>query len=147
MRIIKNGKVYDLGYSKYETVAKLPCRWEHNSVGNICEVTRELRKDLASGEFYTILFNGGYGRENVALFPTSKDAAMKFAEDRLDYDDYVKFFGDPEGETVGLNRKLDAVLKEKKTIEDVKEYWYDEYRKANQKVSELEKRIAELEAK
>lgn len=147
MRIIKNGKVYDLGYSKYETVAKLPCRWEHNSVGNICEVTRELRKDLASGEFYIIRFNGGYGRENVALFPTSKDAAMKFAEDYLDYDAYVKFFGDPEGETVGLNRKLDAVLKEKKTIEEVKEYWYDEYSKANQKVSELEKRIAELEAK
>ena len=72
---------------------------------------------------------------------------MKLAEDCLDYDTYVKFFGDPEGETAGLNRKLDAVLKDKKTIEDVKEYWYDEYKKANLKVSELEKRIAELEAK
>ena len=148
MRIIKNGKVYDLDCSKYETVTKLPCKWEHNSVGNICEVTRELRKDLASGEFYVLLsHDGGYYRENVKLIPTGRDEAMDIAEDYLDYDGYVRFFGDPEGGAAGLERERDKALEEKKSAEDAKEYWYKEYSEANRKVDELKKRIAELEAK
>ena len=148
MRIVKNGKVYDLNYSKYETVAKLPCKWEHNSVGNICEVTRELRKDLTSGEFYVLLsHDGGYCRENVKLIPTGRDEAMDIAEDYLDYDGYVKFFGDPEGGAAGLERERDKALEEKKAAEDMKEFWYKEYSEANRKVDELKKRIAELEAK
>ena len=148
MRIVKNGKVYDLDYSKYKTVAKLPCRWEPNSVGNFCEVTRVLRKDLTSGEFYVLTDDGQYnGRGSVALDPVSRDEAMKIAEDYLDYDNYIKFFGDPEGGDAGLARERDKALEEKKTAEDIKEYWHREYSEANRKVAELEKRIAELEAK
>ena len=148
MRIVKNGKVYDLDYQKYKTVANLPTGCGRNSVGNLVRVTRELRLDIASGGFYVLTDDGRYnGRESVALDPVSRDEAMKIAEDYLDYDGYVKFFGDPEGVNAGLERERDKALEEKKSAEDAKEYWYKEYSEANRKVDELKKRIAELEAK
>ena len=148
MRIVKNGKVYDLDYSKYKTVANLPTGCGRNSVGNLVRVTRELRLDIASGGFYILTDDGRYnGRESVALDPVSRDEAMKIAEDYLDYDGYVKFFGDPEGVNAGLERERDKALEEKKSAENMKEFWYKEYSEANRKVAELEKRIAELEAK
>ena len=148
MRIIKNGKVYDLDYSKYKRVVNLPVGCRRNSVGNLVRVTRELRLDIASGGFYVLTDDGKYnGRESVTLDPVSRDEAMRIAEDYLGYDDYVKFFGDPEGADAGLVRERDKALEEKKSAENTKEYWYKEYSEANKKVAELEKRIAELEAK
>ena len=148
MKIIKNGRVYNLDYSKYKTVVNLPTGCRRNSVDNLVRVTRELRLDIASGEFYVLTDDGKYnGRESVALDPVSRDEAMKIAEDYLDYDSYIKFFGDPEGNNAGLERERDKAVEEKKSAEDAKEYWYKEYSEANRKVAELEKRIAELEAK
>ena len=148
MKIIKNGRVYDLDYSKYKTVVNLPTECRRNSVDNLVRVTRELRLDIASGEFYVLTDDGRYnGRESIALDPISRDEAMKIAEDYLDYDGYVKFFRDPEGTDAGLARERDKALEDKKSAEDSKDYWYKEYSKANAKVAELEKRIAELEAK
>ena len=147
MKIVKDKRVYDLDYSKYKTVVNLPTGCGRNSVGNLVRVTRELRLDIASGGFYVLTDDGRYGRESVALDPVSRDEAMKIAEDYLDYNDYVKFFGDPEGADAGLVRERDKALEEKKSAEDAKEYWYKEYSEANRKVAELEKRIAELEAK
>lgn len=148
MRIVKNGKVYDLDYSKYKRVVNLPTGCRRNSVDNLVMVTRELRMDIASGGFYVLTDDGKYnGRESVTLDPISRDEAMKIAEDYLNYDDYVKFFGDPEGSDAGLARERDKALEEKKQAESSKDYWYNEYSKANEKVAELEKRIAELEAK
>lgn len=148
MKIIKNGRVYDLDYSKYKTVVNLPTGCRRNSVDNLVRVTRELRMDIASGEFYVLTDDGEYnGRKSVALDPVSRDDAMKIAEDYLDYDEYVKFFGDPEGTDAGLARERDKTLEDKKSAEDSKDYWYKEYSKANENVAELEKRIAELEAK
>ena len=148
MKIIKSGHVYDLDYSKSETIARLATSWERNSVGNPINVKRELRRDVASGEFYVLTDDGMYnGRESIALVPVSRDEAMKIAEDYLDYDEYVKFFGDPEGADAGLARERDKAIEEKKQAEASKDYWYKEYSKANSKVAELEKRIAELKAK
>lgn len=148
MKIIKNGRVYNLDYSKYKTVVNLPTGCRRNSVDNLVDVKRELRLDVASGEFYVLTDDGKYnGRESVALDPVSRDEAMKIAEDYVDYDTYVKFFGDPEGADAGLARERDKALEDKKSAEDSKDYWYKEYSKANEKVAELEKRIAELEAK
>lgn len=148
MKIIKSGRVYDLDYSKYKRVVSLPTGCRRNSVGNLVGVTRELRLDVASGGFYVLTDDGRFnGRESVALDPVSRDEAMKIAEDYLNYDGYVKFFGDPEGDAAGLERERDKALEEKKAVEDVKEYWYKEYEKRGKMIAELEKRIAELEAK
>ena len=148
MKLVKCGRVYDLDYSKYKTVVNLPTERRRNSVDNLVRVTRELRLDIASGEFYVLTDDGKYnGRESVTLDPVSRDEAMKIAEDYLDYDGYVKFFGDPEGTDAGLTRERDKAVEEKKSAEASKDYWYNEYSKANVKVAELEKRIAELEAK
>ena len=148
MKIVKDKRVYDLDYSKYKRVANLPTGCRRNSVDNLVSVTRELRLDVASGGFYVLTDDGRYnGRESVTLDPVSRDEAMRIAEDYLDYDGYVKFFGDPEGVNAGLERERDKALEEKKSAEDMKKLWYEEYSKANEKVAELEKRIAELEAK
>lgn len=146
MKIVKNGRVYGLGYNEYETVAILPSRWRSNSVGNLCDVKRELRKDR-SGEFYVLSSDNGFNRSSYSVEPVSKDEAKRIAEDFLDYDEYARFFGDPEGADAGLARERDAAVDAKKEAEESKEYWYKEYDKANHRVSELEGRLAELEAK
>ena len=148
MKLVKCGRVYDLDYSKYKSIVRLPSGYTRNAVDNLVNITKELRQDVASGEFYVLTDDGRYnGRESVALDPVSRDEAMRIAEDYLGYDDYVKFFGDPEGVNAGLERERDKALEEKKSAEGAKEYWYNEYSEANRKVAELEKRIAELEAK
>lgn len=145
MRIVKNKRVYDLGYGKYETVARLPEGLRRNAVGNLSvDVTRELRRDVASGEFYIVEYANGYARENFAVTPVARDQAAKIAEDFLDYDEYVRFFGDPEGPDEGLVRERDAAVEAKKEAEKTKDYWYG---KASRRVAELEARVAELEAK
>ena len=147
MKIVKNGRVYGLGYNEYETVTILPSRWMSNSVGNPCNVKRELRKDRTSGEFYVLSSDNRFNRASYSVEPVSKDEAKRISEDFLDYEEYVKFFGDPEGADAGLVRERDKAVEEKKYAEESKEYWYKEYDKANHRVSELEARLAELEAK
>lgn len=147
MKIVKNGRVYDLGYDKYDTVTRIPSKWRSNSVGNPVDVKRELRKDRTSGEFYVLSYDEGYHRGSYAIDPVTKDEAARLSEDLLEYDEYVKFFGDPEGTDAGLARERDAAVDAKKEAERSKDYWYEEYSKATQKISKLEDRLAELETK
>lgn len=148
MKIVKDKRVYDLDCQKYRSVVRIPTGYKLNAVNNVVSITKELRQDVASGEFYVLKDDGRFnGRESFAIEPVSRDEAMKIAEDYLDYDGYVKFFGDPEGGVAGLERERDKALEEKKSAEDMKKIWYEECAKANEKVAELEKRIAELEAK
>ena len=91
--------------------------------------------------------DNGFNRCSHSVEPVSKDEAKRIAEDFLDYEEYIKFFGDPEGADAGLARERDKAVEEKKYAEESKEYWYKEYDKANHRVSELEALLAELEAK
>lgn len=147
MKIVKNGRVYGLGYNEYETVTILPSQWRSNSVGNLRDVKRELRRDQKSGEFYVLSSDEGYHRSSYLVEPVSKDEAARIAEDFLDYEEYVRFFGDPEGADAGLVRERDKAVEEKNAAEQSKEYWYKECDRKNHEVSELETRVAELEAK
>lgn len=144
MKIIKNGKVYDLSYGHYETVATLPASsWVANSVGFPEQVTVELRKDSASGAFYVSRTAGsGYYRQNVIVVPLTTEEAKKKAEDLLDYDAYVRFFGDPEGTDKGLERERDVALAAKKEAEESKDYWLERAQKLEAKIKVLEEDLA-----
>ena len=147
MKIIKDGRVYDLDYSKYRTVARLPAGCRCNAVDILVDVKRELRQDVASGRFYVLTDDGRCnGRESVALDPVGRDDAMRIAENYLDYDEYVKFFGDPEGDATSLARERDEALEDKKLAENAKEYWFSEYEKKRKEIVELTKRIEKLKA-
>lgn len=146
MKIVKCGRVYDLDYNAYDVVARLPRGCTRNEVGNAVETTSELRRDKMNGLFYICTGSGSYySRDRYAVVPMTKDEAAKYAEDLVDYDKYVEFFGDPEGADKGLERERNAALEKAKEAETSKDYWYKEYLKRGDKVTELEKRIAELE--
>ena len=145
MKVIKDKRVYDLDYGAYETVVQIPSGCGLNAAGNAVETLKELRRDKASGLFYVLVHEGGYSRSQYRVLPTTEDEAAKIAEDYLDYDQYVKFFGDPEGADKGLERERDEALRKAKDAESNKDYWYGEYRKRGEKISELESRVAELE--
>lgn len=145
MKVIKCGRVYDLDYGAYETIAQIPSGCGLNAAGNVVETLKELRRDKASGLFYVLVHEGGYSRSQYRISPVTKDEAAKIAEDFLDYDRYVVFFGDPEGADKELERERDEALRKAKDAESNKDYWYKEYQKRGEKISELEKRVAELE--
>lgn len=145
MKVIKNKRVYDLDYGAYETVVQIPSDCGLNAAGNAVETLKELRRDKASGLFYVLCHEEGYSRSQYRISPVTEDEAAKIAEDFLDYDRYVVFFGDPEGVGKGLERERDEALRKAKDAESNKDYWYREYQKRGEKVAELERRIAELE--
>ena len=114
MKVIKNKRVYDLDYGAYETVAQIPSGAGRNAAGNVVETLEELRRDKASGLFYVLCHGEGYSRSQYRVSPVTKDEAAAIAEDLLDYDRYVLFFGDPEGVDKGLERERDEALKKAK---------------------------------
>ena len=138
MKIVCNKKVYDTDYGYYELVTELPSEWTKNAIGNMVKTTKELRKDKMNGEFYILSFVYGYSREDYRVIPVSKEEAATLSEQLLDYQSYVKFFGDPEGYDQGLKRERDQALQELKSTEESKDYWYKEYENAQKRIRELE---------
>lgn len=138
MKIVCNKKVYDIDYGHYEVVAELPSEWTRNAIGNMVKTTKELRKDKMDGKFYILSFVYGYGREDYRVTPVSKEEAATLSEQFLDYQSYIKFFGDPEGNDQGLKRERDQALEQLKSAEESKEYWYKEYENAQKRIRELE---------
>lgn len=145
MRIIRNQKVYDLDYGAYETVCDIPVGGRTNGVGNPERVTRALRKDKRSGLFYLVEeCCSAYSRDHYKVIPASEEEARRIAEDYLDYDGYVKFFGDPEGGSSALERERDDAVKARDAAESAREYWFEECRKATEKLAEVQKKVEEL---
>lgn len=139
MKIIKDGKVYDLDYNKSEKVCWLKTETRTTELGDRVAVTAELRRDKATGAFYVLEANGDYDRSGYKVFPMTADEAKRVVEDFLDYDAYVKFFGDPEGPDRELERKLEETLGKLKSAEETSTMWFDEYQKAKARLNEVEK--------
>ena len=145
MKIIKNGKVYDLG--EYDAVCDLPYDAVTTAVGGRANVSVQLRKDKPSGEFY--VYRGknpySYNREDIRIEPLTKAQAAEIAEEFLEYARYVEYFGDPEGELSGAKRKArDAEERASLSARD-KDYWYKEWSKLIDESKGRLARIAELE--
>lgn len=139
MKIICKGQVYDLDYGKSERICQLKMEMRLTELGYCVAVTAELRRDKATGAFYVLEANGDYDRSGYKVFPMTADEAKRTAEDFLDYDAYVKVFGDPEGPVMELERKLEETLGKLKSAEEHSTLWYDECQKAKAKLNEIEK--------
>ena len=138
MRIIKNGKVYNLDYGNFDTICKLPSGWMKNEVGNIAPTERYLRRDKASKLLYICTETGCYGgRDSYRVEPVTLQEAMKIAEDFVDYETFVKYFGDPEGTDAGLARERDDAIAKAKQAESTSNMWYNEYKKRGDELTKL----------
>ena len=145
MKIIKNGKVYDL--ATYDTVCDLPCDAVTTAIGGRANVSVQLRKDKPSGEFYVYTGTGlyVYNREDVRIEPLTKAQAAEIAEEYLEYARYVEYFGDPEGELSGAKRKACDAEERASSLARDKDYWYKEWSKLNDEAKGRLAKIAELE--
>lgn len=137
MRIIKDGRVYDLGYGNFEEICKLPTGWQKNEVGNFVSTEKTLRRDKASKLLYICTESRSYSRENVSIQPVTLQEAMKIAEDFVEYETFVKYFGDPEGTDAGLARERDNAVAKAKQAESIKDMWYNEYNKRGDELTKL----------
>ena len=144
MKIIKNGKVYDLG--EYDAVCDLPYDAVTTAVGGRANISVQLRRDKASGEFYVYKGESSYSydRKEIRIEPLTKAQAAEIAEEFLEYAQYVKYFGDPEGELAGAKRRAcDAEERAASSTRD-KDYWYKEWSKLNDEAKGRLAKIAEL---
>ena len=146
MKLVKEGKVYDVSWGAYESVCALPSGWRPNAVGNMAETAAELRRDLANGGFYVAVTAGGaISRADVAIVPVSRAEAMALAEDMLDYDRYSAFFGDPEGGLKAAARRIGELETELKRAESSRDHWSRECDGLAGKVRDLEERLAKVD--
>ena len=133
MKIIKNGKVYDLG--EYNTICNLPYDAVTTAVGGRANISVQLRKDKPSGEFYVYRGNASYSynREDVRIEPLTKAQAAEIAEEFLEYAQYVEYFGDPEGELSGAKRKACDAEERASSLARDKDYWYKRWSELDEK--------------
>ena len=133
MKIIKNGRVYDL--AACDTVCDLPCYAATTAVGGRANVSVQLRKDKPSGEFY--VYRGkasySYNREDVRIEPLTKAQAAEIAEEFLEYARYVECFGDPEGELSEAKRRACDAEERAASFARVKDYWYKAWSELDEK--------------
>ena len=133
MKIIKNGKVYDL--AACDTVCDLPCYAGMTAVGGRANVSVQLRKDKPSGEFY--VYRGtdiyAYNREDVRIEPLTKAQAAEIAEEYLEYARFVEYFGDPEGELSEAKRRACDAEERASSFARDKDYWYKRWSELDEK--------------
>lgn len=148
MKIIKNAKVYDLGYGCYEDIAQLPSDPVCNVAGFRINPEVSLRMDKTTGEFYVYTAESRYSsnRRDFSIAPVTKAEAAKIAEDYLEYEQFVKFFGDPEGDLAAAQRKQKEAEDARASAEKDKDYWYKKYDENGKALSEANKKLEELKA-
>lgn len=133
MKIIKNGRVYDL--AAYDSVCDLPSDAVTTAVGGKANVSVQLRKDKPSGEFYVYTGNGPYvyDRRDVMVEPLTKAQAAEIAEEYLEYARFVEYFGDPEGELSEAKRRACDAEERASSFARDKDYWYKRWSELDEK--------------
>lgn len=149
MRIIKNGRVYDLGYDAYDRVCSLPTQTVSNGVGVWNDIRVALCRDRKDGKFFVLREIEGdsvstYHRQSKEIIPQTPEQACKIAEGFLDYDNYVRFFGDPEGGDSALERKAADAVKAKESAETMRDFWYKDSSEKAERIKELETELSKL---
>lgn len=147
MKIIKYGKVYDMCYGEYDVITNLPVKWVPNELKNEVRIERELRRDKVNNEFYVCTFNHGYSRSSYDIKPLTEAEAAAIAENFIDYEEYIKFFRDPEGYSMQMKREHDDAIKEAKEASKARDYWVEAYTKKTQYIEELEARLSKIQDK
>ena len=87
--------------------------------------------DTTKGKFFLSYDIGSYDESSKRIVPISDEEAKSIVEERCSFDEYVRLFGDPRGLVITPNAVKKAVEKERN--------------ESKTRISELEKRIHELE--
>lgn len=138
MRIIRNGRVYDLDYGAYDRVCSLPAQTaSSDGVGVWNDVRVTLCRDKRDGKFFVLREIEGDSvftchRQSKEILPQTPEQARDIAEGILDHDRYVEFFGDPEGGDGALERRAADAIKAKESAEKA------------ERIKELETRLSKL---
>lgn len=154
MKIICKGKVYDLDYSATWKVCDLPHAWV-SELGHLHEVHRELRRTKVvedskrTGDFFVLEMMDGdrYYRNKVKVTPLTPDEAAELAEECVEYDTYVDFFGDPRGAEAENDERVKEAKARQKEAESGRDYWCKEHGKVSKERDELKAKLAENQAK
>ena len=149
MKVIQNGKVFDLDYDKYDSICDLPGITVENSLGGMESLSCWLRRDKMNGVFYrfTAKTTYVYNRRECQIEIYEQGFAAKIAEKYLTYDEYVKYFPDPEGAERAECREIGDLKEKVKSLENDKDFWYKQYNERDSKIKELEKKVEDLTAK
>ena len=87
--------------------------------------------DTTKGKFFLSYDIGSYDESSKRIVPISDAEAKSIVEERCSFDEYVRLFGDPRGLVI--------------TPDDVRKAVEKGRNEAKTRISELEKRIQELE--
>lgn len=154
MKIVKDKKVYDLDWEATWKVCDLPHALI-NELGHQREVHRELCRTKVvedskrTGDFFILETAEGsrYSRNAVRVTPVTPDEAVALAEDHVDYDTYVEFFGDPRGAEAESDERVKAAEAGRRKAESNRDFWYKEHGKVEKERDELKKKLEEIQAK
>ena len=149
MKVIQDGKVFDLDYDKYDSICDLPGITVENLLGGMESLFCWLRRDKMNGVFYrfTAKTTYVYHRSECRIDVLSLKQAAELAEEYLTYDEYVKYFPDPEGAERAECREIGDLKEKVKSLESDKDFWYKQYNECDSKTKELEKKVEDLTAK
>lgn len=125
MKIIVNGKVYDIDCCNHEEICHLPALVRQDALGTLRQVDRVLCKRKEGGFFILNEVAGAYGgsRMDMSIVPVTDEDAAALAATYVEYDLYVKYFGDPEGTEAEARRAAEKASTELKVANDSKDYW------------------------
>lgn len=140
MRVIRKGHVYPVNYGEYDCVCTLTPEVSGDVFGILRTVSRKLCVTRDTKLFYILMEQetGTYGISSKEVVPIAPDTAAALVEKYVDYETYVKYFGDPEGAEPAESRRTKDLEERLESANSSVDYWMKH-------CTELEKRCTELE--